>query len=182
MDKKFVQKIVLFVAILAGFFLFYQGLIPENRTVLLNQTAPPIFGKAFLADHKDFKSQSIIGQKVLLVNFWATWCGPCREEVPILNQYFKALDPQKFQMVSFMEDEVEDKKDAIEIWKQFNASVPIEFPVYLDPDAKAAFAFGTRQIPETFVIDKQGKVVLVRRGPIEKGEADLLLKEIKGLL
>jgi len=100
--------------------------------------------------------------KVVLLNFWATWCPPCREEIPSMIKLNKAMAGKPFQMVAVSIDE--GGKPAIESF--FKTDGFSELPVYIDTDNKAANAYGITGVPETFIIDKNGIIVKKVIGPL----------------
>jgi peroxiredoxin len=98
--------------------------------------------------------------KVVLLNFWATWCPPCRDEEPSLRQLAKAMDPQKFQLVAVSVDE--GGWPAIE--KFFAGNTP-PYAVALDQSARISQAYGTTKFPESYLIDASGTLRLKFIGP-----------------
>ncbi len=105
-------------------------------------------------DGHELKLSSLRG-KVVLLNFWATWCPPCREEVPSLVALNKQMSGEKsFQMVTVSIDE--GGKQAVEDF--FKAS-GVTLPVLLDTDRSISRLYGTTGVPETFVIDRKGVIV-----------------------
>ena len=102
---------------------------------------------------KEVKLSDLHG-KVVLVNFWATWCPPCREEIPSMVKLNQAMAGKPFQMLALSIDE--GGKGAIE---QFFAKSGQTLPAYLDGDQKVAGLYGTTGVPETFVVDKKGVIL-----------------------
>ena len=98
--------------------------------------------------------------KVVLLNFWATWCPPCREEIPSMMKLNSAMSGKPFQMVAVSIDE--GGKPAIEAFFQTSG---FSLPAFTDPDNRAAKAYGITGVPETFIIDKKGIVVKKVIGP-----------------
>lgn len=96
--------------------------------------------------------QSLKG-KVVLLNFWATWCPPCREEIPSMMKLNQAMTGKPFQMVCVSVDE--GGKQAVQ---DFFKNTGFSLPAYLDPTGQAAAAYGLTGVPETFIIDKQGVI------------------------
>ncbi len=90
--------------------------------------------------------------KVVLVNFWATWCPPCRKEMPDLNTLYQRFKPQGFVVLA-ISDEDADKV------KPFIAERKIGYPILLDPGRKVNELFQVEGIPKSFVYDRQGKLV-----------------------
>ena len=92
--------------------------------------------------------------KVVLVNFWATWCPPCRSEVPSMVKLNAAMAGKPFQMLAVSIDE--GGKEAVEdFFKRSGATLP----VLLDTQQKISKIYGTTGVPETFVLDKHGIVL-----------------------
>ena len=94
---------------------------------------------------------SALKGKVVLVNFWATWCPPCREEIPSMIRLNQLMQGKNFQMLAISIDE--GGKGAVqEFFKKGRGSLP----VLLDSDGKQARRYGTTGVPETFIIDARG--------------------------
>jgi cytochrome c biogenesis protein CcmG, thiol:disulfide interchange protein DsbE len=100
--------------------------------------------------------------KVVLLNFWASWCGPCQEEIPSLMKLNTAMKGKPYQMVAVSMDE--GGKPAIE---EFFRRSGYQLPAYTDPDGKAAAAYGVTAFPETFIIDKNGIIIRKVIGPLD---------------
>ena len=92
--------------------------------------------------------------KIVLVHFWATWCPPCVDELPELDAFWKRHkgDPS-IALYSVSEDDTWEAIDA------FRKQHPFDLPLYRDPDAKTAHKFGTTKYPETYIADRNGKVL-----------------------
>src|SRR5207244_5875493 len=87
--------------------------------------------------------------KVVLVNFWATWCEPCRSEMPALQQLANQLDDQPFRLYSV---DVQEDTKAIDAFKQQYA---LTLYALIDEDGAVSRAYGVRGIPSTFLIDQK---------------------------
>ncbi len=122
--------------------------------------APPIDlnvlggGKANLAEDRG---------KVVLVNFWATWCEPCKSEMPALQRLADELQSQPFKLYSV--DLQEDEESIQDFQRQFG----LNLYVLLDGDGAVTRAYGVRGLPATFVIDRAGVVRVTRLGPLLPG-------------
>ena len=141
------------------------------RSQLLGQPAPgfaltPIDGGPAV-DVSDLRGQ------VVVVNFWASWCTECRVEHPAL---LAAWDRYRDQGVVFLGIAFEDRLSAS---RDYLRSMGGDWPQLADPDARAALAFGVFGVPETFVIDRGGRVVYKSLGPITY---DVLIEQIDRLL
>lgn len=92
--------------------------------------------------------------KVVLLNFWATWCPPCREEIPSMMKLNSAMAGKPFQMVAVSIDE--GGKPTLEA---FFKETGMSLPTYLDPSGASSKSYGITGVPESFIIDKQGIIV-----------------------
>jgi len=109
--------------------------------------------------------------KVILVNFWATWCEPCKSEMPGLQQLADQLGDEPFRLYS-----VDLQEDAPQI-QAFEQQYGLNLYAVMDEDGNATRAYGVRALPSTFVIDKQGVLRLQRLGPLVDGGADTMWSE-----
>ncbi len=92
--------------------------------------------------------------KVVLLNFWATWCPPCREEIPSMMKLNTFMAGKPFQMVAVSIDE--GGKPTIDA---FFKETGLLLPTYLDESGNSAKSYGVTGVPESFIIDKQGVLV-----------------------
>lgn len=88
--------------------------------------------------------------KVVFVNFWATWCPPCRAEMPSMQKLHQSLPADSFQMLTILSN------DRAELAEKFVAAIGFSAPVLLDPENDAYWAYGLTGVPETYIVDKQG--------------------------
>lgn len=98
---------------------------------------------------KRWTLSQLTGQ-VVLVNFWATWCKPCGEEIPSMERLHRLLPADKFKMLSIL------SRDEPAFADKVAAKLGMTFPILVDPDNKAGAAYGLTGVPETYIIDKQG--------------------------
>jgi thiol-disulfide isomerase/thioredoxin len=109
-------------------------------------------------DDKVVKSSELAG-KVALVNFWATWCGPCKEEMPSLARLQKQLDPAHFVMLTITTDL---QRQGI---AHFLSQLGVSLPVLFDEDQEVSRSFMVRGLPTTIVIARDGTLVGRAVGP-----------------
>jgi cytochrome c biogenesis protein CcmG, thiol:disulfide interchange protein DsbE len=105
---------------------------------------------------------------LLIVHFWATWCPPCVEEIPALSKFWDQYR-NRSDIVLYA---VSVDKD----WKTidtFSAKSPNQLPIYRDPNAATASRFGTTQYPETYIINKAGRVIYRIQGGVEWNNAEI---------
>ncbi len=120
--------------------------------------------------------------KVILVNFWATWCGPCKAEMPILMKLQKVHGPAGLVVLGVSMDEEGAK--VITPWLQKTkfmvdgASAPMNFPLLIGTPQMATAYGEVEALPATFIIDRQGKVVQRIDGPIEFKDIDRTVKPL----
>src|SRR5215207_2305132 len=96
--------------------------------------------------------------KVVMLNFWASWCGPCRQEMPLLEQMHKRYSALGFTLVGVNVDA--NSKDA-EDWL---SKTPVSFPVLFDRESKVSKMYDVSAMPSTVFIDRQGNVRYLHRG------------------
>jgi peroxiredoxin len=113
--------------------------------------------------------------RVVMVNFWATWCGPCREEMPQLNRLYERYKAAGFVLLGVNVDD--DSKKAADV----AAKLGVTFPVLLDSDKIVSKLYDLNTMPSTVIIDRSGKVRYVHRGYLAGTEADYE-KQIRELL
>jgi thiol-disulfide isomerase/thioredoxin len=90
--------------------------------------------------------------KVVLLNFWATWCPPCVEELPSLNRLQQRYRDKALEIVSI------DFRETPEEMTSFLQQTPVDFPVLLDIDGRTSLAWGVFSFPSSFIIDRKGRI------------------------
>jgi len=98
--------------------------------------------------------------RIVFVNVWATWCAPCREEMPSMQALYARLHGPDFEMLAVSADQ--GGRDLVE---RFVSDFGLTFPVLLDPDLQIADRYGVTGYPETFLIDRNGAIVAHEIGP-----------------
>jgi peroxiredoxin len=96
--------------------------------------------------------------QVVLVNFWATWCGPCQQEMPLLDQMYKKYKPAGFTLIGV---NVDKEEPAV---KELLARKPVSFPVLLDPANQVSKAYHVDEMPSSVIIDRKGDIRYIHRG------------------
>lgn len=134
-----------------------------KRPVAPDATLPRLdgAGSRSLADYRG---------KVVFLNFWASWCGPCREEVPLLTRFQETLGRRATVLGVTYKD---DPAKSIAFGEKFG----INYPSLRDSKLALAPEYGTRALPETFVIDRRGNVVAISRGQVSQEFLDNALRE-----
>jgi cytochrome c biogenesis protein CcmG, thiol:disulfide interchange protein DsbE len=112
-----------------------------------------------------------LGKKVVVLNFWASWCEPCKAEAPVLEKVQKRLQDTNSGTVFGV-----TYKDAPDASQAFVKQEKATWANVRDDRLKLAPKYGTSQLPETFVIDRSGKVVALSRGQIDQEFMDAALE------
>ena len=99
--------------------------------------------------------------KVVVVNFWASWCVPCREETPLLQRWQREISRRGGTVVGVNVLDVDS--DAL----QFARSFHLTYPMLRDKDGAGSRRFGVTGYPETIVLDRRGRVAAIGRGPVD---------------
>ncbi|HZE91606.1 MAG TPA: TlpA disulfide reductase family protein [Rhizobacter sp.] len=107
---------------------------------------------ATLLDGRAFSTDQVKG-KVLLLNFWATWCGPCREEMPAIEAYYQAHRAHGLEVLALSTDELKDES------KVRAAAQPFSFPVAMLKNTKLSGFGRIWRMPVSAVIDREGRLV-----------------------
>lgn len=124
--------------------------------VVVGQAAPAV-RLPELSGAGEVSLESLRG-KVVYLDFWASWCGPCRVSFPLLEQLREELGPDGFEVLAINVDEVES--DA----RRFLSEVPVSYPVVRDADGITPQTFGILGMPTGYLIDRQGIVREVHQG------------------
>jgi thiol-disulfide isomerase/thioredoxin len=150
------MKQILFLMAACLFFALTACTKPDSGTsssVAREKSPAPEISVVSLASGAPLKLSELKG-KVVLLNFWATWCPPCREEIPAMMKLNSAMAGKPFQMVAVSIDEG-GKQDV----ESFFKSSGFNIPTYFDTNGSAAKAYGITGVPESFIIDKNGLLV-----------------------
>jgi peroxiredoxin len=140
---------VLIAVLLAALLVVIAGVLSE-KVVVAGDTAPDF---RITTDDGIRMTRSSFGGKVLVLNFWATWCPPCVEEMPTLNAMQKQLAGSGVIVLAVSVDRNE------QAYRQFLQRTGVSFRTARDPEANISSQYGTFKFPETYVIDRNGKVV-----------------------
>ena len=138
----------------------------------LSGPAPDITLKS--TEGKNVRLADLKGQ-VVMVNFWASWCGPCRQEMPLLEKMYNDYKDAGFVLLGVNVDaEIEDRDEFLE-------EMPVTFPVLDDSDNTATEIFGVEAMPSTYFVDKDGNLAHLHKG-YKPGEEAAYIAQIKKLL
>jgi thiol-disulfide isomerase/thioredoxin len=122
-------------------------------------------------DLAQFKGQ------VVMINFWASWCGPCRKEMPLLEDIYKKYKPMGFTMLAV---NVEPNTKDADAWLAKLAK-PVTFPIAYDVDSKVSKLYKVETMPSTVIVDRKGNVRALHRG-YKDGDENFYLTQIRTML
>ena len=153
--------------------LFALALSPSAVALDLNSAVPNL--SATSGDGRVLSLDQFKG-KVVYVDFWASWCAPCRQAMPALEAMYQRYRERGFVVLGVNVDT--DRKSAQRMLDQVRPT----FPIVFDPDGKWPEAFGLRDMPTSYLIDTKGVVQYVRKGYRERDEqqVDTAIKAAMG--
>lgn len=135
-----------------SFLITFAGCV-SGRSVLSPGEPAPSFELANL-DGKAVSLGDLKG-KILLINFWASWCMPCVSEMPALQNLYSRLKDEGFVVVAIG---VDDDKASL---KSFAQEYGLTFPILIDETGLTKKAYGVRGVPESFFVDREGRMIMV---------------------
>jgi len=116
--------------------------------------------------------------KWVFLNFWATWCGPCVVEMPMMNNLYHHLKKEGLAMVAVSVDEGEGSSPMI---KQFVSKLKLDFTILHDPSNSVMREYGIRSIPRTFFVDPEGNIQAAAEG-VREWDNPEMLKFFRGIM
>lgn len=136
---------------------------PSSAQIITNQAVPDVVVQT---GNQSVQLRALTGQ-VVYVDFWASWCGPCRKSFPWMNELQSRYGAKGLKVIAINVDS--DPQQA----RAFLQEHPARFDVAYDAQGKIASQFGLSVMPSSYLIDKQGKVILIHKGFLEKDVAEL---------
>ena len=168
------MRLKLLIFLFLGAVLFYLiYVLPAKEGVKEGNLAP---GFSLSDELGEKVSLDQFKDKLVLLHFWATWCPPCVWEIPHFNKLLTQVSDPRFVLLGVSVDE--RGRSAIQ---EFRKKVPIHFTVLLDQKGEVASQYGTYDLPQSFLIDPQGKVVKIYRGPQDWSDSTIVSEILKYL-
>jgi len=174
--RKTILSVVVFAAFLGIAYFAYTSLADKYENDEETQSssnysssseAPKTVAKDFTVFDKDGNKVSLSDFKgtPIVLNFWASWCSPCKSELPDFNEVFSEQKGEvQFMMVDLTDGQQETQADG----QGYVESQGFDFPVFFDKNQEAAITYSIRYIPTTLFIDADGNIVKSYDGPISK--------------
>jgi len=185
--KSAVYAIVAVVAAAAGFVIYRFAIAPRIEPAPAAQAqlppnTPAPVESATPAELPDFSLPDLNGNatsirhwtgKSMIVNFWATWCAPCRREIPLLRQLQAEQAATGFQVVGVAGDSHDDVV-------KYAQDIGIDYPILIDEDMQAVtqFAAGSIGFPFTVFTDNQNRVVAIHLGELTRPQSEVLIDAV----
>jgi len=142
--------------ILAGLLAIVLACKPSEGPLGTGSVAPDFHLTTLTGEQvslSDFRGQ------VVLLNFWATWCGPCQDEMPSMEKLYKALEGEGFALLAVSVDEAKENVVG------FRDAYQLSFPILLDSNMEVANLYQTYRYPESLLIDRSGVILARYIGP-----------------
>lgn len=149
-NKRIDVFLIAFILLCGALLMYIVSGTLEQKVTNAGDTAPNF--KVKTEDGKTI-TRSDFGGKLLVLNFWASWCPPCISETPSLEQFAKQFGPQGVVVLGISQDRKEDR------YRGFIQRFGVSFETSRDPSGDIAASYGTLQIPETYIIAPNGKVL-----------------------
>jgi len=155
------------LALAAGVWLARTTLFGPSTT---GQSAAPLLGIALPDVEGREQALSQWKGKVLVLNIWATWCKPCREEIPALQQLHARFGAQGLTVAGVSID-VDDDRARI---RAFAEELGARYPIWYDPDDRVSTTFLAIGVPASYLVDRRGTLVWKHSGPVRADDPALL--------
>ena len=153
------RPLALGLAVAVGVAVFVALLLSEPAPDPIRPGQPaPGFELPLLAGGASISLESLRG-RVVLLNFWATWCAPCEAEMPAMQRLHTALAGPDFELVAISVDAGRDEV------AKFQERLALRFPIALDPEKRISVQYQSYRYPESFLIDRDGRILSRYIGP-----------------
>jgi cytochrome c biogenesis protein CcmG/thiol:disulfide interchange protein DsbE len=130
---------------------------PESTTTVSEDDKAPALTLQGL-DGESFDLEAVVAEnKVVMVNFWATWCGPCKIEMPQFEDFYERYGTRGLEILAITQED----RETVE---EFLSTRSFSFPILLDPGGSVSDLYGVSALPTTFLVGTDGKIIRTRTG------------------
>jgi peroxiredoxin len=166
-----IRTIILLVLGAAVVYTLYANFTKDNKQKVAVGDSAPDFALIDMDGNKH-RLSDYRGQGVFL-NFWGTWCPPCKKEMPYINNQYHQFKDRGVQLMSV---DIQESPLAVQ---QFADRLKLDFPIMIDPEKEVMNTYGVDLLPATFLIDKDGKVVKYHTGELTENMIKEFMEKIK---
>ena len=171
-NKRLILEMKCLMIVLAFLLLTAEAQSPWETDSLTGKKAPDFSLKDI--NDKTISAASLKGN-VVLIGFWATWCPPCRSEMPAMNKLYREFRNKGFEVIAISKDR------SVTYVKDYLSKTPVDFPILMDPENKASKAFRVFSLPTSFLVDRNGVILELFLGE-EDWDSTKFRNKIKALL
>lgn len=176
--RTFTMLVVAIVALAGWYRAFAHDPVEHGFTLVTFD--PPFVAPAFSLPRLGGEPTALTDMrgKVVLLNFWATWCPPCLKEMPAMEASFQRYRKHDFTILAVSSDQ-----EGADIVREFTDKLGVTFPVLLDTDQRVSTLYGAKNLPVSFIVDRQGRIVAGSQGARDwaSPEAISTLDELLGV-
>ncbi|MCF6172467.1 MAG: redoxin domain-containing protein [Campylobacteraceae bacterium] len=179
MYKKIAIVFVLVISVIGVYFAMQMQEPKETPIKKFLKQGDPYISFSLPSLKKGVIDTKKLEGKVIFINFWATWCPACKDEMPSMQVLFDRLNkkyPNQFEMLAVSID----TQDVPLTVQMYALDLKLKFPILLDTNGTIKDKYNTTGVPETFIVDKKGKIFKTYIGAIDWGDPKVY-KEIEGL-
>jgi peroxiredoxin len=170
MKRSFVRSPYLWAIVGVATVVLVAWLGRENYRPVITGSDAPDFAYASI-DGEEVRLSDFRGEKVVLVNVWATWCGPCVVEMPSMQRLYDSLEGEDFEILAVSIDAPSGQLDIAGRpggdLREFTEELELTFPILHDPDGGIQRLYQTTGVPESFIVGKDGVIYKKVAGPTE---------------
>jgi peroxiredoxin len=169
-NRRFITRLLVLVGISVAIgYTFYTSFLGQKEVVTVGEIAPNFILKDL--EGNEVELAELRGKGVFL-NFWATTCPPCRDEMPYMENGYQKYEDEGIKIIAVNFDEQQLRID------KFINSIGLTFPILLDPGLQVNQLYGVRELPATFLIDENGLVIERRIGALTEDMVEDYLQRI----
>jgi peroxiredoxin len=166
-----IRSIILLLLGAAVVYTLYANFTKDTKQKVAVGTLAPDFALVDMQGNKH-RLSDYRGQGVFL-NFWGTWCPPCKKEMPYINNQYHQYKDKGVQVLTV------DIQESELVVNQFAERLKLDFPIMIDTDKEVMSTYGIDLLPATFLIDKDGKVVKYYTGELSEDKVREFMEKIK---